>query len=249
VTWTAGPGGRALRGGGGRAGGGAVRPRARPAGRGSGRRPRGGRPWVCDDGLVIDLSAMTAVRVDPAARTARAQGCLYRHLDHATQAAGLAVTGGIVTSFEYDLHPVGPVVMAGMVAYDLADGPEVLRCFRDLVAQAPDDLGAVANLRLAPPLAEIPAHLHGRPIVSVPSPGSTRTPAPIPTGPPPTTSTSSPPGRPTTPTRRGTGDGFADSGRRSSRMPVGSTSTSCPTSQPGARRLPTGRPSTSGSSC
>jgi len=188
---------------------------------------------ICDDGLVIDLSAMTAVRVDPAARTARAQGgCLYRHLDHATQAAGLAVTGeivshtgiggltlgggigwlmrrhglaadnlrscevvtadgerlvasarqhpelfwglrggggnfGIVTSFEYDLHPVGPVVVAGMVAYDLADGPEALRCFRDLVAQAPDDLGAVANLRLAPPLAEIPAHLHGRPIVSV----------------------------------------------------------------------------------
>jgi hypothetical protein len=74
---------------------------------------------------------------------------------------------GIVTSFEYDLHPVGPVVVAGMVAYDLADGPEALRCFRDLVAQAPDDLGAVANLRLAPPLAEIPAHLHGRPIVSV----------------------------------------------------------------------------------
>jgi hypothetical protein len=188
---------------------------------------------VCDDGLVIDLSAMTGVRVDPAAGTARAQGgCLYRHLDRATQAAGLAVTGGIVshtgiggltlgggigwlmrkhglaadnlrscevvtaggerlvaggsehpelfwglrggggnfgivTSFEYGLHPVGPVVVAGMVAYDLDDGPEVLGCFRDLLAQAPDELGAIAVLRLAPPLAAVPAHLHGRPIVSV----------------------------------------------------------------------------------
>jgi FAD/FMN-containing dehydrogenase len=188
---------------------------------------------VCDDGLVIDLSAMTGVRVDPAAGTASAQGgCLYRDLDRATQAAGLAVTGGIVshtgiggltlgggigwlmrrhglaadnlrscevvtaegerllasdtehpelfwglrggggnfgivTSFEYGLHPVGPVVLAGMVAFDLDDGPEVLGCFRDLMARAPDELGAIATLRLAPPLAEVPAHLHGRPIVSV----------------------------------------------------------------------------------
>jgi FAD/FMN-containing dehydrogenase len=74
---------------------------------------------------------------------------------------------GIVTSFEYDLHPVGPLVVAGMVAYDLGEGPAVLGRFRDLLAQAPDELGAVANLRLAPPLAEVPAHLHGRPIVSV----------------------------------------------------------------------------------
>jgi FAD/FMN-containing dehydrogenase len=188
---------------------------------------------VCDDGLVIDLSAMTGVRVDPAAGTARAQGgCRYHHLDRATQAAGLAVTGGIVshtgiggltlgggigwlmrkhglaadnlrscelvtadgellvanddehpelfwglrggggnfgivTSFEYRLHPVGPVVVAGMVAYDLDDGPEVLRFLRDLVAQAPDELGVVANLRLAPPLPGVPAQLHGRPIVAM----------------------------------------------------------------------------------
>jgi hypothetical protein len=69
--------------------------------------------------------------------------------------------------FEYGLHPVGPAVLAGMVAYDLGDGPEVLRCLRDLLAQAPDELGVIAILRLAPPLAEVPAHLHGRPIVSV----------------------------------------------------------------------------------
>ena len=53
---------------------------------------------LCDDGLVIDLSAMSGVRVDPMAGKVRAQGgCLWRHVDHETQAFGLAVTGGIVT--------------------------------------------------------------------------------------------------------------------------------------------------------
>jgi FAD/FMN-containing dehydrogenase len=53
---------------------------------------------LCDGGLVIDLSTMTGVRADPLMRTVRAQGgCLWRHVDHETQAFGLAVTGGIVT--------------------------------------------------------------------------------------------------------------------------------------------------------
>jgi FAD/FMN-containing dehydrogenase len=53
---------------------------------------------MCDGGLVIDLSSMTGVRVDPIAGTVRAEGgCLWRHVDHETQAFGLAVTGGIVT--------------------------------------------------------------------------------------------------------------------------------------------------------
>lgn len=53
---------------------------------------------LCDGGLLIDLSLMTAVRVDPTARTARAQGgCLGVHLDREAQLHGLAVTGGIVS--------------------------------------------------------------------------------------------------------------------------------------------------------
>lgn len=53
---------------------------------------------LCEGGLVIDLSPMTGVRVDPLAGSVRAQGgCLWRHVDHETQAFGLAVTGGIVT--------------------------------------------------------------------------------------------------------------------------------------------------------
>ncbi|MEV7522314.1 FAD-binding oxidoreductase [Streptomyces sp. NPDC091371] len=53
---------------------------------------------VCDDGIVIDLSAMRAARVDPAGRTARVQGgALWGDVDRATQAHGLATTGGIVS--------------------------------------------------------------------------------------------------------------------------------------------------------
>lgn len=50
---------------------------------------------ACDDGLVIDLSPMKGMRVDPVARTAHAEpGLLWGEFDHATQAFGLAAPGG-----------------------------------------------------------------------------------------------------------------------------------------------------------
>ena len=53
---------------------------------------------VCDDGMVIDLGPMKGIRVDPEARTVRAQaGVLLGELDRETQAFGLAVPAGIVT--------------------------------------------------------------------------------------------------------------------------------------------------------
>jgi FAD/FMN-containing dehydrogenase len=59
----------------------------------------GGGLGVCDDGLVIDLSRMRGVRVDPEARTVRAEGgCLWRDVDHATHAFGLATPSGIISS-------------------------------------------------------------------------------------------------------------------------------------------------------
>ncbi|MGH3646908.1 MAG: FAD-binding oxidoreductase [Micromonosporaceae bacterium] len=188
---------------------------------------------LCEGGLLIDLSRMTGVRVDPLRRTASVQGgCLNAHLDRETQALGLAVTGGIVshtgvggltlgggighlmraygltidnlrscdvvtaagelvlaseehdpelfwglrggggnfgivTSFEYDLHPLGPTVLAGMLGYPMDQAAAVLSCFRDYAAEAPDEVGLMANLRLAPPLPVIPESLHGQPIVAV----------------------------------------------------------------------------------
>jgi FAD/FMN-containing dehydrogenase len=188
---------------------------------------------TCDGGLVIDLSAMSGIQVDPVERVAQAQGgALWRDLDRETQAFGLAVTGGIVshtgiggltlgggigwlmrkhglsidnllsadvvradgaflkasetenpdlfwglkggggnfgivTSFEYWLHPVGPTVLAGMLLYPMNDAPEVLGFLRDFLVDAPDELGVIANLRLAPPLPMVPEELHGQPIVAL----------------------------------------------------------------------------------
>jgi FAD/FMN-containing dehydrogenase len=54
---------------------------------------------VCDRGLVIDLSLMNGVRVDPASRTARAEGgCTQGDVDHAAHAFGLAVPAGIIST-------------------------------------------------------------------------------------------------------------------------------------------------------
>ncbi|MGH2752209.1 MAG: FAD-binding oxidoreductase [Actinomycetota bacterium] len=190
---------------------------------------------VCDDGIVIDLSAMRAVSVNPAGRTARVQGgALWGDVDHETQAHGLATTGGIVghtgvagltlgggigwlmrkhgltidnllaaevvtaegsiirasrdehpnlfwalrggggnfgvvTSFQFALHPVGPTVTAGPVFWAADDTSEVLRFYRDFVADAPDELGNVIRLGTVPPLPVIPEYLHWRPAIAVAS--------------------------------------------------------------------------------
>lgn len=74
---------------------------------------------------------------------------------------------GVVTSFEFQLHPLGPIVLAGMVAWPMEDAPQVLGFLRDFVSEAPDEVGIMGNLRLAPPLPAIPTELHGKPIVAI----------------------------------------------------------------------------------
>jgi FAD/FMN-containing dehydrogenase len=58
---------------------------------------------------------------------------------------------GVVTSFEYRLHPLGPGVIAGGVVHSFADAPEVFRFFADYVASAPDELSVTASTFRAPP--------------------------------------------------------------------------------------------------
>ena len=59
----------------------------------------GGGLGICDDGLVIDLSRMKGIRVDPAARTAQvAGGCVWGDVDHATHAFGMATPSGIIST-------------------------------------------------------------------------------------------------------------------------------------------------------
>jgi FAD/FMN-containing dehydrogenase len=186
---------------------------------------------VCQGGLVLDLSRMRAVRVDPASRTARVEaGATLADLDHEAQLFGLATpvginstTGiagltlgggfgwlsrkhgltvdnlvsvdivtaagellqaselehedlfwairggggnfGVVTSFEFRLHPVGPEVLAGLVVHPFADAPQVLREWRDLTRDAPDDLACWVVMRQAPPLPFLPPEWHGREVL------------------------------------------------------------------------------------
>src|SRR6266540_6071415 len=74
---------------------------------------------------------------------------------------------GIATSFEFQLYPLGPEVLAGMRAWPMDQAREVLAFLRDFSAEAPDEVGIMGNLRLAPPLPVIPEDLQGKPIVAL----------------------------------------------------------------------------------
>jgi FAD/FMN-containing dehydrogenase len=74
---------------------------------------------------------------------------------------------GVVCSFRFALHPVGPTVMAGPIFWAAEDTTEVLRFYRDVVAEAPDELGTVIRLGTIPPLAAVDGKLHFRPAIAV----------------------------------------------------------------------------------
>ncbi len=180
-----------------------------------------------DDGLVIDLSRMRGVRVDPAARTARVEaGCTQGDVDHATHAFGLAVpagiistTGiagltlsgghgylsrkygltidnlleadvvladgsfvaagpgqnedlfwalrggggnfGIVTSFLFRLHPVS-TVFAGPIAWDQQHARQIMRTYRDMLPQLPEELGIFLGLKTVLSTAPFPEEHWGK---------------------------------------------------------------------------------------
>lgn len=74
---------------------------------------------------------------------------------------------GIVTSFEFVLHSVGPEVLAGPVVYPAEQAETVMRAYRDFIATAPNKLGTIATMRHAPAVAWLPEDVHGQPIVSI----------------------------------------------------------------------------------
>src|SRR5258706_13534423 len=75
---------------------------------------------------------------------------------------------GVVTAFEFRLHPIGPEVYAGLVVYPFAQARQVLRAWRDFTASAPDELSVWAVLRKAPPLPFLPESVHGSEVVILP---------------------------------------------------------------------------------
>ncbi len=74
---------------------------------------------------------------------------------------------GVVTSFEFRAHEVGPMVHAGLVFYRGEEAAQVLGGFREATAGAPDELSMAMNLTTAPPLPFLPEDVHGKPIIAV----------------------------------------------------------------------------------
>ncbi len=74
---------------------------------------------------------------------------------------------GIVTSFEFELQPLGPEILAGLLVWPMDRATDVLGALRALAADAADEVGIMGNLRLAPPLPAIPEALHGQPIAAL----------------------------------------------------------------------------------
>jgi FAD/FMN-containing dehydrogenase len=74
---------------------------------------------------------------------------------------------GIVTEFEFRAYPLGPEVMAGPVFWSMNDAPEVLRFYRDWIADCPDELMTIVVQRKAPPLPTVPPDLVGQLVIAV----------------------------------------------------------------------------------
>jgi FAD/FMN-containing dehydrogenase len=74
---------------------------------------------------------------------------------------------GVATSFEFRLHPVGPIVVAGPILWDATDASQVLRFYRDFIRDAPEGLGTVVRFGAAPPLPAIPEDLRWRAVMMI----------------------------------------------------------------------------------
>jgi len=123
----------------------------------------GGFGWLTRRyGMTIDnLVAATVVTADGQVRTTSADD--ETELFWALRGGG--GNFGVVTSFEFRLHPVGPQIWSGLIVYPFAQARQVLRAWRDFTGDAPDELTVWGLLRKAPPLPFLPASVHGSDVV------------------------------------------------------------------------------------
>ncbi|MEV4681621.1 FAD-binding oxidoreductase [Streptomyces kurssanovii] len=127
----------------------------------------GGYGWTsCAYGLACDNLASVEVVL--------ADGSIVRASEdeHAELFWGVRGGGGnfgVVTEFEFRLHPLGPTVLAGMTMFPVERATEVLRGWRDWADAAPDELSTAFVVLNAPPEPFVPAELRGGPVVAVPA--------------------------------------------------------------------------------
>jgi FAD/FMN-containing dehydrogenase len=126
----------------------------------------GGFGWLSRKyGMTID-NLESAEVVTAAGEVVRANAAEHPDLFWALRGGG--GNFGVVTRFEFRLHPVGPEVLSGLIVFSLAEAKQVLQGYREFVAKAPEDLSVWALLRLAPPLPFLPPEVHGKGIVALP---------------------------------------------------------------------------------
>ena len=125
----------------------------------------GGSGWLerqhglsCDNLLAIEL-------VTADGREIRADDTQHQDLLWASKGGG--GNFGVVTALEFQLHPVGPMIIGGLMAWPAARGPEVSRAFRDWADQAPEELGPALVMLSGPPEPFIPEHLQGQPLFAI----------------------------------------------------------------------------------
>jgi FAD/FMN-containing dehydrogenase len=114
--------------------------------------------WTTDNVAGMDI-------VTAGARLVRATGEENPDLFWALRGGG--GNFGVVTGIDYALHPVGPEVVGGIVAWPASEAPRVLELYRTLAGAAPPELTLVAFMRPAPPAPWLPRDMHGKPIVAI----------------------------------------------------------------------------------
>ncbi len=114
--------------------------------------------WTVDNLLEVEM-----VTADGAVR--RASRDRNPDLFWAVRGAGAFV--GVITSFTFRLHEVGPAVAGGLIAWPFERAPEILRAYREITAGAPRELAAWLMLFRAPPAPFVPAPMHGERICAM----------------------------------------------------------------------------------
>jgi len=123
----------------------------------------GGFGWLSRKyGMTID-NLDSAEVVTAAGQVVRASATEHPDLFWALRGGGGNL--GVVTRFEFRLHPVGPDVLSGLIVYPISEAKPVLQQYREFLAKAPEELTVWTVLRQAPPLPFLPERVHGQEIV------------------------------------------------------------------------------------